>query len=78
MSVSSYPFYSLPFKLLNKEMNFPFSPLKLPNKGREEYSKIIIFIYFHSILFPPPKRGLKLEFDKLEFQAIRKLKFQVV
>ena len=78
MSVSSYPFYSLPFKLLKKGMNFSFSPLKLPNKGKEEYSKVILFIHFHCILFPPPKRGLKHKFDKLEFQAIRKLKFQVV
>ena len=62
MSVPSYPFHSLPLKLPNKRMNFPFPPLKLPKKGREEYSKIIIFIHFHSILFPPPKRGLKKMF----------------
>ena len=59
MSVPSYPFHSLPLKLSNKGMSFPFPSLKLPNKGREEYSKIILFIYFHSILFPPPKRGLR-------------------
>ena len=58
MSVPSYPFHSLPLKLLNKEIDFPFSPLKLPNKGMEEYSKIILFIPFHFIPFPPPKRGL--------------------
>ena len=50
MSVPSYPFYSLPHKLLNKGMESPFPPLKFPNKGREEYSKIIIFIPFHSLL----------------------------
>ena len=57
MSVPSYPFHSLPLKLLNKGINFSFPPLKLLNKGREEYSKIIIFIHFHSIPFPP-KRDL--------------------
>ena len=36
MSVSFYPFYSL--------------PLKHPNKRIEEYSKIILFILFHFIL----------------------------
>ena len=60
MSVPSYPFHSLLFKLPNKEMGFPFSPLKLPNKGREEYSKMILFIHFHSISFPPPKRSLRV------------------
>ena len=59
---SLYPFYSLPFKLLNKVMNFIFPPLKLPNKGMEEYFKIIIFIHFHSIHFPPPKWGLNVRF----------------
>jgi len=53
MSVPSYPFYSLPLKLSNKGMDFPFPSLKLPNKGMEEYSKIIF-----SIPFPPPKRDL--------------------
>ena len=56
MSVPSYLFYSLSLKLPNKGMDFPFPPLKLPNKRREEYSKIILFIPFHSIPFPPPKR----------------------
>ena len=37
----------------------PFFPLKLSNKGREEYSKIILFIPFHFIPFPPPKWGLR-------------------
>ena len=60
MSVLFYSFYSLPLKLPNKEMGFPFPPLKLSNKGMEEYSKIIIFIPFNSIPFPPPKRGLNL------------------
>ena len=46
MSVPSYSFHSLPFKL--------------PNKGREEYSRIILFIHFHFIPFFPPKRGLTL------------------
>ena len=59
MSVLSYPFYSLPLKLSNKGIDFPFSPLKLPNKGREEYSKIILFIHFYFIPFPPPQRGIK-------------------
>ena len=72
MSVPSYSFHFLPLKLPNKGMSFPFSPLKLINKGMsfplsplkllnkemEEYYKIIIFIHFHSIPFPPPKRGL--------------------
>ena len=55
MSVPSYSFHFLPLKLPNKGIGFPFPTLKLPNKGREEYSKIIIFIPFHSIPFPPPK-----------------------
>ena len=59
MSVPFYPFYSLLLKLSNKGMNFPFPSLKLPNKGRKKYSKIIFFIHFHPIPFPPPKRGLK-------------------
>ena len=59
MSVPSNPFYSLPLKLSNKEMSFSFPPLKLPNKGREEYSKIIFFIHFHFIPFLPPKRALR-------------------
>ena len=57
MNVPSYPFHSLLLKLPNKKIDFPFPPLKLPNKGKEEYSKIIIFINFHSIPFPPPKLG---------------------
>ena len=32
-------------------MDFSFPPLKLPNKGMEEYYKIILFIHFHSIPF---------------------------
>ena len=60
MSVPSYSFHSLPFKLPNKGMSFLFPPLKLPNKGREEYSRIILFIHFHFIPFFPPKRGLTL------------------
>ena len=55
MSVSSYLFHSLPFKLLNKRINFPFPLLKLSNKRREEYSKSILFIHLHSILFPSSK-----------------------
>jgi len=50
MSVPSYPFRSLLLKLLNKGMRFPFPPLKLPNKRREEYSKIILFILFYFLL----------------------------
>ena len=49
MGVPSYSFHSLSLKLPNKGIDFPFPPLKLPNKRREEYSKIIIFIPFHSI-----------------------------
>ena len=45
MSVPSYSFHSL--------------PLKLSNKGMEEYSNIILFIPFYSIPFPHPKRDLK-------------------
>ena len=60
MSVPSYSFHSLPLKLLNKGMNFPFPPLKLQNKRMEEYSKIILFIPFHFIPFPPSKRGLSV------------------
>ena len=65
MSVPSYPFHSLPLKLPNKGMDFPFPPLRLLNKGREgkgreKYFKIILFIHFHSIPFSPPKRGLKV------------------
>ena len=60
MSVPSYPFHSLLLKLPNKRMNFSFSPLKLPNKEREEYSKIILFIPFHYISFPPPKQETTL------------------
>ena len=48
MSVPSYPFHSL--------------PLKLPNKGIEEYSKIILFIHFLSIPFSSPKWGLNVHF----------------
>ena len=38
----SYPFHSLPVKLSNKGMDFPFHLLKLLNKEMEEYSQIII------------------------------------
>ena len=65
MSVPSYPFHFLPLKLSNKGMDFPFLPLKLPNKGREKYSKIILFIHFHSIPFSPPKQGLRVYVSKL-------------
>ena len=41
-------------------MDIPFPPLKLPNKRREEYSKNIPFIPFHSIPSPPPKRILNV------------------
>ena len=50
MSVLSYLFYSLSLKLPNKGMSFSFIPLKFPNNEMEEYSKIILFIHFHSIL----------------------------
>ena len=58
MSVPSYPFPSLLLKLPNKGMDFLFPSLKLLNKEREKYYKMIIFIHFHSILFPPPKQSL--------------------
>ena len=45
-----------------KGMNFSFPSLKLPNKENEEYSKIILFIPFHFVLFPPSKRGLRVFF----------------
>ena len=61
MRVPFYPLHSLPFKLPNKGMGFPFPLLKLPNKGMEEYSKMIIFIHFHFIPFLPPKQSLKEE-----------------
>ena len=60
MSVPSSSFHSLPLKLPNKGIDFPFPPLKLPNKGMKEYSKMILFIHFHSTPFPPPKRGLSI------------------
>ena len=67
MSVSSYSFHFLLFKLPNKEMDFPFPLLKLSNKRMEEYSKIIIFIPFHSIPFSLSKRGLRPnDYEKFE------------
>ena len=36
MSVPSYPFNSLLLKLSNKEIDFPFTPFKLSNKGMKE------------------------------------------
>ena len=64
------------FEVLNKGMNFSFPPLKLQNKGREEYSKIILFIPFHSIPSPPSKQGLKLSFKFLDlgFYNLKKKK----
>ena len=64
MSVPFYPFHSLLLKLSNKGMSFPFPPLKLPNKGMKEYFKIILFILFHSITFPPSKRSLKVPINQ--------------
>jgi len=58
MNIPSYPFYSLSLKLPNKQMNFSFFLLKLPNKRREEYFKIIFFILFHSLL---PIEGMFLQ-----------------
>ena len=46
-------------------MSFPFPPLKLPNKGNEEYSKIILFTHFHYIPFFPSKWGLKVNIRHL-------------
>ena len=71
MSVPSYPIHSFPLKLLNMGMNFSFLPLKLSNKGREEYSTIILYIPFHSITFPLLKQGLKFK----ECQGIFSLNF---
>ena len=53
---NTYPFHSLPLKLLNK--------------GMKEYSKMILFILFHSILFPPPKQILR-------FQVLRMLRDKI-
>ena len=50
MSVPFYLLHSLLFKLPNKGMENSFPPLKLLNKGKEEYSKMILFISFHSLL----------------------------
>ena len=50
MSVPSYLFYYLLLKFPKKGINFSFLPLKLPNKKMKEYSKIILFILFHSLL----------------------------
>ena len=58
MRVPSYSFHVLLLKLPNKGICFQFPSLKLPNKGMKEYSKMILFIPFHSIPFPPPKRSL--------------------
>ena len=65
MSVPSYPFHSLLLKLPNKWMSFLFLPLKLPNKGNEEYFKIILFTHFHYISLSPSKRGLKVNIRHL-------------
>ena len=64
MSIHSYSFHYLPLNLpnkgiSNKGIDFPLSLLKLSNKRRKKYYKIILFIQFHSILFSPPKQGLK-------------------
>ena len=62
MSVPSYLFHSFSLKLPNKEIDFSIFPLKLSNKKREKYSKIIIFIHFYyNISFHPP--GLKVDHD---------------
>ena len=60
MSVPSYQFHSLILKLQNKGMSFSFPPLKLPNKRKEEYSKIFLWgqkvleVSAHSISSPRP------------------------
>ena len=64
MSIHSYSFHYLPLNLQNKEIpkkgiDFPLSLLKLSNKRRKKYYKIILFIQFHSIPFSPPKQWLK-------------------
>ena len=50
MSVPSYSFHSFPLKFQNKRMSFPFIPLKHSNKIMKKYSKMILFISFHSLL----------------------------
>ena len=51
MSVPSYLVHSFSLNLSNMGMDFPFLPLKLPNKGMRKYSKIILYIPLHSIAF---------------------------
>ena len=55
MSVLFYPFHSLPLKLPNKGMDFPFPPLKLLNKRREgkgREGKNILKLFFSFISIP--------------------------
>ena len=61
MSVPSYLVHSFSLNLSNMGMDFPFLPLKLPNKGMRKYSKIILYIPLHSITVRLPKRGLKFK-----------------
>ena len=77
MNVPSYPFHSLSLKLSNKEMNFLFPPLKLPNKRREKYSKIILFIPFYFISFPPPNQSLRIMFKLISIELNQKFKIKV-
>ena len=65
------------FKVPNKGIDFPFPPLKLQNKGRDEYSKIILFISFHSIPSPPSIQGLKLNFKFLDLSFSPKKKKKI-
>ena len=58
MSILSYPFHSLPLKLTNKGMDFPFPPLKLPNKRKEKYSKIIFLFFSIPFHFLLPNKSL--------------------
>ena len=56
MSVPSYPFHSL--------------LLKPPNKGSEEYSKMIIFIPFHYI--PSSQAKPKASFERREWNGMER------
>ena len=71
MGVPFYSSHSLTLKLPNKGIDFLFSPLKLLNKGREEYYKIIFFIPFHSLI---SNEGLVLSMGLTIFNLFTKKK----
>ena len=72
MGVPFYSFHSFTLKLPNKGIDFLFSPLKLLNKGREEYYKIIFFIPFHSLI---SNEGLVLSMGLTIFNLFTKRPF---